>query len=157
MWITNLQYPNIVINRLSNNLGDFFNCVWCALITEQFKMAAQRIVHDMLSTDRTAFGCAATSCFAFLPTGSRNRAKPLNSPTLVLRCCAYDTLNAHYGAFLLVKKGIPSPQEGYACLAHPAGFEPTACRLGGGRSILLSYGCMLCNIGFWLHCVPVAC
>ena len=27
-------------------------------------------------------------------------------------------------------------------LAHPAGFEPTACRLGGGRSILLSYGCM---------------
>ena len=26
--------------------------------------------------------------------------------------------------------------------AHPAGFEPTACRLGGGRSILLSYGCM---------------
>ncbi len=25
--------------------------------------------------------------------------------------------------------------------AHPAGFEPTACRLGGGRSILLSYGC----------------
>ena len=27
-------------------------------------------------------------------------------------------------------------------MAHPAGFEPTACRLGGGRSILLSYGCM---------------
>ena len=26
--------------------------------------------------------------------------------------------------------------------AHPAGFEPTACRLGGGRSILLSYGCI---------------
>ena len=25
-------------------------------------------------------------------------------------------------------------------LARPAGFEPTACRLGGGRSILLSYG-----------------
>ena len=29
-------------------------------------------------------------------------------------------------------------------LAHPAGFEPTACRLGGGRSILLSYGCIPC-------------
>ena len=27
-------------------------------------------------------------------------------------------------------------------VAHPAGFEPTACRLGGGRSILLSYGCL---------------
>ena len=25
-------------------------------------------------------------------------------------------------------------------MARPAGFEPTACRLGGGRSILLSYG-----------------
>ena len=25
-------------------------------------------------------------------------------------------------------------------LARLAGFEPTACRLGGGRSILLSYG-----------------
>ena len=24
----------------------------------------------------------------------------------------------------------------------PAGFEPTACRLGGDRSILLSYGTM---------------
>ena len=30
-------------------------------------------------------------------------------------------------------------------LAHPAGFEPTACRLGGGRSILLSYGCKTLN------------
>ena len=28
------------------------------------------------------------------------------------------------------------------CLAHPAGVEPTAYRLGGGRSILLSYGCI---------------
>ena len=26
-------------------------------------------------------------------------------------------------------------------MAHPARFELTACRLGGGRSILLSYGC----------------
>ncbi len=29
-----------------------------------------------------------------------------------------------------------------AFLAIPAGFEPTACRLGGDRSILLSYGTM---------------
>ena len=25
-------------------------------------------------------------------------------------------------------------------MVNPAGFEPTACRLGGDRSILLSYG-----------------
>ena len=31
-------------------------------------------------------------------------------------------------------------------VAHPAGFEPTAYRLGGGRSILLSYGNRLVQI-----------
>ena len=31
-------------------------------------------------------------------------------------------------------------------LAHPRGFEPPTCRLGGGRSILLSYGCIFLNI-----------
>ena len=39
-----------------------------------------------------------------------------------------------------------------AILVIPAGFEPTACRLGGDRSILLSYGTMssetLCFQGF---------
>ena len=33
-----------------------------------------------------------------------------------------------------------------AFLAHPRGFEPPTCRLGGGRSILLSYGCVCQNI-----------
>ena len=28
----------------------------------------------------------------------------------------------------------------------PAGFEPTACRLGGDRSILLSYGTMFSKV-----------
>ena len=28
----------------------------------------------------------------------------------------------------------------------PAGFEPTACRLGGDRSILLSYGTILSKV-----------
>ena len=32
----------------------------------------------------------------------------------------------------------------------PAGFEPTACRLGGDRSILLSYG----TIYIWLILLP---
>ena len=31
-------------------------------------------------------------------------------------------------------------------LAHPRGFEPPTCRLGGGRSILLSYGCVCSSI-----------
>ena len=36
-------------------------------------------------------------------------------------------------------------------LAHPRGFEPPTCRLGGGRSILLSYGCICFSIvsKFW--------
>ena len=31
-------------------------------------------------------------------------------------------------------------------LAHPRGFEPPTCRLGGGCSIQLSYGCILSDI-----------
>ena len=31
-------------------------------------------------------------------------------------------------------------------MAHPRGFEPPTCRLGGGRSILLSYGCICSSI-----------
>ena len=31
-------------------------------------------------------------------------------------------------------------------LVIPAGFEPTACRLGGDRSILLSYGTILSKV-----------
>ena len=40
------------------------------------------------------------------------------------------------------------PQTGMVCgiVARPAGFEPTAYRLGGGRSILLSYGRMLLHL-----------
>lgn len=40
-------------------------------------------------------------------------------------------------------------------LAHLAGFEPTACRLGGGRSILLSYKCMCGNVHYTVF--PRAC
>ena len=34
----------------------------------------------------------------------------------------------------------PQPMKGCGLVARPAGVEPTAYRLGGGRSILLSYG-----------------
>lgn len=33
----------------------------------------------------------------------------------------------------------------WVLLAFPAGVEPTAFRLGGGRSILLSYGNLICR------------
>ena len=41
-------------------------------------------------------------------------------------------------------------------MAHPRGFEPPTCRLGGGRSILLSYGCIPpYSTQIFLGCQPI--
>ncbi len=50
---------------------------------------------------------------------------------------------SHHG---VKEKYQPLYQKLVLNMVIPAGFEPTACRLGGDRSILLSYGTILSKV-----------